>query len=258
MKVHPAPPKKRNITFRYDVGRSLSAAEALLGRQKKLRRLPHIFSKVLELPFAADADVDVQEGADVFQFVVSAGGVVREGARAQAVEIHPGVTKVVIRDGEDGGGGGDNNNNIGLLLDDLELDRWRFRLPPCTRPELASAVCADGELIVIVPKGAVADGGEDGTGEEVWGEGNGNLGGSGRLIIVQQHNTTQPVSASFSQHQQTATRLGRRAPDAAGPGTQPRRLSKLPGKPRSSLPSNTRNKTEGRLCNFSSPSDPAL
>lgn len=180
MKVHPAAPRKRNITFHYDVGRSLSAAEALLGWQRKLRRLPHIFSKVLELPFAADADVTVQEEANGFHFVVAAGGVVGEDVRAHAVEIHPGITKVVIRDGGDDGG-----NNLSLLLDDLELDRWRFRLPPCTRPELASAMYADGELIVTVPKGATDDGEEARGDQDVWSAGNGGLGGGGRLIAVQ-------------------------------------------------------------------------
>ncbi|KVI06415.1 hypothetical protein Ccrd_015226 [Cynara cardunculus var. scolymus] len=59
MKVHPAP-NKRNITVRYDFG-SQSNAAATICHQKKLRRLPHIFAKVLELPFYADADVSIEE-----------------------------------------------------------------------------------------------------------------------------------------------------------------------------------------------------
>ncbi|KAA8550847.1 hypothetical protein F0562_002531 [Nyssa sinensis] len=58
MKVHPAP-KKRNITLRYDIASTLSNASAC--KQKKLRRLPHIFAKVLELPFHSDADVLIEE-----------------------------------------------------------------------------------------------------------------------------------------------------------------------------------------------------
>lgn len=65
------------------------------------------------------------------------------------------------------------NGSLQLLpLDQLELDMWRFRLPQSTRPELASAVCVDGELIVTVPKGE-AEEMEDGE-SELWGGGNGN------------------------------------------------------------------------------------
>lgn len=68
-----------------------------------------------------------------------------------------------------------------LPLDQLELDMWRFRLPHSTRPELASAICVDGVLIVTVPKGADEEEEEvEEGGGEVWGGGNGN-----RLILVQ-------------------------------------------------------------------------
>ncbi|CAA7404022.1 unnamed protein product [Spirodela intermedia] len=181
MKVHPMPPKKRNIAFRYGVGQSLAAA-AMVGRQKKLRRLPHIFSKVLELPFAADAEVAITEDVESFHFIVAtAEGSIGSSVRAHAVEIHPGVTKVVIREntGEDFGDGG---GELELLLDDLEMDRWRFRLPPCTRPELASAAYAGGELTVTVPKGSgglLEDHEDDDDGGNLAGE------GIGRLIVVQ-------------------------------------------------------------------------
>lgn len=187
MKVHPVPPKKRNSTFRYGVGQSLAAAaEAMAGRQKKLRRLPHIFSKVLELPFAADAEVAIMEDVESFHFVVAAaegsiggGG----GVRAHAVEIHPGVTKVVIRENSDEDSG-DDGGELELLLDDLEMDRWRFRLPPCTRPELASAAYADGALTVTVPNGG---GGLSEDQEDDDDDNGGNLAGEGigRLIVVQ-------------------------------------------------------------------------
>lgn len=74
------------------------------------------------------------------------------------------------------------NGSLELVpLDQLELDMWRFRLPQSTRPELASAVYVDGELIVTVPKEEDGDEEEleDGGGE-VWGGGNGN-----RLVLVQ-------------------------------------------------------------------------
>lgn len=184
MKVHPVPSKKRNITVQYDPRNASVEAQALVGvvhhnHHKKLRRLPHIFSRVLELPFRADADVEVEEGPGFFRFVAETDGIGSD-VRAHTVEIHPGVTKIVVRP----------NGSLELLsLDQLELDMWRFRLPESTRPELASAVYADGELIVTVPKGgedgededAVEGGGNGGGGDgDVWGGGNGN-----RLVIVQ-------------------------------------------------------------------------
>ncbi|XP_074590786.1 uncharacterized protein LOC141846646 [Curcuma longa] len=124
MKVHPAP--------------------AVLGRQKKLRRLPHVFSKVLELPFSAEADVAVEEDAEGFRFA-AATDELWSAVRAHAIEIHPGVMKVVVRDGGGGGGGCE-------LGEGIDLNRWRFRLPSCTRPALATAAYADGALVVTVPK----------------------------------------------------------------------------------------------------------
>ncbi|RWW02218.1 hypothetical protein GW17_00034697 [Ensete ventricosum] len=161
MRVHPAP-RKRNITFRYDVNPAATAA-AVLSRQKKLRRLPHIFSKVLELPFKADADVAIEENAEGFRFVAATDDL-WGNVRAHAIEIYPGVMKVVVRDG----GGVD-------LEEGLELDRWRFRLPPSTRPALATASYSGGVLVVTVPKGARPDE-ENGGAQEFLG---------GRLVIVQ-------------------------------------------------------------------------
>ncbi|KMZ75358.1 hypothetical protein ZOSMA_116G00850 [Zostera marina] len=159
MKVHPVsiPRKRNNIAFREIGNRSL--AEGIEGRQKKLRRLPHTFSKVLELPFRSDADVDVQEDVMGFVFVVAADNF-GDDVRAHAIHIHPNIIKVVIRDSVDGDG-------------DLELDRWRFRLPSCTRPELAVANYVDGELVVRIPK--------DGISEEAGGN---SEGGIGRIVSV--------------------------------------------------------------------------
>ncbi|KAH8495757.1 hypothetical protein H0E87_018811 [Populus deltoides] len=154
MKVHPLPKKRNNITIQFYDHRGDPLVSSSGGSQhKKLRRLPHIFSRVLELPFRSDADVSVEENPDCFRFVAETDNNIGE-VRAHTVEIYPGVTKIVIRP----------NGYLELSpLDDLELDMWRFRLPETTRPELASAVLADGELIVTVPKG-----------EEVEEEGNGN------------------------------------------------------------------------------------
>ncbi|XP_016472957.1 uncharacterized protein LOC107794912 [Nicotiana tabacum] len=162
MKVHPIPIRKRNITLRNDI--VLSAFS-----QKKLRRLPHIFAKVLELPFHSDADVSIQETSDSFRFVIPTDaddvGLGRNIA-AHIVEIYPGVTKIVVR--------GDNVFDTSLSLSGLEPDLWRFRLPAETSPELATAAFSDGELVVTVPKGSDDDGGGD----------DGDIGGAGRLVLV--------------------------------------------------------------------------
>nr|CAN76721.1 hypothetical protein VITISV_029640 [Vitis vinifera] len=60
MKANPTP-KKRSISLQYDIVSTLSEANRLVSSQKKLRRLPHIFTRVLELPFRSDADVSVTE-----------------------------------------------------------------------------------------------------------------------------------------------------------------------------------------------------
>lgn len=118
---------------------------------KKLRKLPHVFGKVLELPFRSDADVAVEEGPDFFRFAVKIkvdrGAAVVGDVRAHAVEIHPGVIKIVVRNDRKLGAG------VELFLDKLDIDTWRFRLPSTTLPELATAAFADGKLVVTVPKG---------------------------------------------------------------------------------------------------------
>ncbi|XP_028773525.1 uncharacterized protein LOC114730594 [Neltuma alba] len=175
MKVHPVP-RKRNITVQYDMNarNPLSEAQELLGlSNKKLRRLPHVFSRVLELPFRSDADVSIEEGPDYFRFKAETDGI--GDVQAHTVEIHPGVIKIMVRE----------SGSVEFSLDEIELDMWRFRLPESTRPELASAVLVDGELIVTVPKGEELDNPEDGNGNgggEMWGDGNGM---GGRLVLVQ-------------------------------------------------------------------------
>ncbi|XP_060178118.1 uncharacterized protein LOC132608057 [Lycium barbarum] len=145
MKVHPG-------TLRNDIVSSFSPA----CRQKKLKRLPHIFAKVLELPFRSDADVSIEETSDSLRFIIPTDDDVGNNIRAHIVEIYPGVTKIVIR----------GDNVFDSSLSGLELDLWRFRLPEVTVPELASAVFSGGELVVTVPKGV-------------------DDGGAGRLVLVQ-------------------------------------------------------------------------
>lgn len=160
MKVHPVP-RKRNITLRNDIVSAFSLANTSASRQKKLRRLPHIFAKVLELPFHSDADVSIHETSDSLRFVIPTDDV-GDNFTAHIIDIYPGVTKIVIR----------GDDVFDSSLSGLELDLWRFRLPAATVPELASVSFSDGELVVTVPKGADDDG-------------DGDIGGAGRLVLVQ-------------------------------------------------------------------------
>jgi len=161
MKVHPVVPKRRNITLQYDTASSSPL-------QRKLRRLPHVFSKVLELPFHSDADVSVEETAEFFRFTVSDTDVGSD-ARADPVQICPGVTKIVVRSG----------SVPDVSMTELQLELWRFRLPESTRPELTTASCEEGDLVIVVPKGEEEEKGRENA-REVW-EGN----TEGNLVLVQ-------------------------------------------------------------------------
>ncbi|KAL6564371.1 hypothetical protein OROMI_015821 [Orobanche minor] len=161
MKVHPMPRKRGNITLQYDVASVLAQANICL--QKKLRRLPHIFAKVLELPFHSDADVSIEETPNSLRFTAAADDIGGE-IRAYAVEIYPGVTKIVVK----------GDGVVDLSGTDFELDLWRFRLPSSTRPELASAAYDGVDLVVTVPKG-----------DEVEEDGDGDMRARTRLVLVQ-------------------------------------------------------------------------
>nr|GMD83687.1 nodulin 22 [Ipomoea batatas] len=101
----------------------------------RLRRLPHVFGKVLELPFRSDDDVIVEENAERFRCH-------QEGS------------------------------SVALFLEQMMLDTWRFRLPAFTQPELTRAAFVDGKLIVTVPKGGSGGGrGELANGRHAWGWG---------------------------------------------------------------------------------------
>lgn len=136
MKIHPLPIKP-----------TITIHTTTINRHKSLRRLPHIFSKILELPFYSDADVSVHETSDSFKFVVEINEIDIDIA-AHTVEICPGVIKVVVR--------ARSRVTRGIGDDEeLEVDLWRFRLPESTLPERATAVFSDGELVVVVPKGVL-------------------------------------------------------------------------------------------------------
>ncbi|KAJ1298704.1 hypothetical protein BS78_01G474200 [Paspalum vaginatum] len=155
-----------------------AAAAPTTGGKKDLRRLPHVYSKVLELPLPADTDVAVLEGPDAFHFVAAGARGAGAGAvHVRTVRIHPGVTKVVVQ-----AGGREEADGA----DEMELDRWRSRLPEASCPAMAVAGYVDGQLVVTVPKGR--DDGEAaaaaGQGEVTWRCCSGGK-ISGRLVVVQ-------------------------------------------------------------------------
>jgi len=137
--------KKWNISIAYNMMNPLSQAETLLSvsgfSNKKLRRLPHVFSRILQLPLRSDADVSVEEEPTCFRFVAETDSSLGH-VETHTLHIHPGVTKIVVR----------ASHSLHFSLDDLHPDIWRFRLPESVVPELATAVFVDGELIVTVPK----------------------------------------------------------------------------------------------------------
>ncbi|EFH38493.1 predicted protein [Arabidopsis lyrata subsp. lyrata] len=168
MRVHPIPRNLNNTLIHHHHHNPTREPG------KNLRRLPHIFNRVLELPLRSEADVTVEERHDCFRFVAETVGLCGGDGemRAYMVEIHPGITKIVVRT--------NGSSSLGLSLDELELDVWRFRLPESTRPELVTVACVDGDLIVTVPKNAEEEDDDD--------DGGGDFGqgmGSGRLVLVQ-------------------------------------------------------------------------
>ncbi|KAG6783906.1 hypothetical protein POTOM_009588 [Populus tomentosa] len=141
MKVHPTP-KKRSITATQHNDASLTPTPNV----KKLKRLPHVFARVLELPFHSDTDVLVQETPDSFRFVANIENItIPDDYQAHVVEIFPGLTKIVVIKETDSG---DHYPS----MDKLEIDTWRCRLPATVRPERASASCIEEQLVVTVPK----------------------------------------------------------------------------------------------------------
>lgn len=167
---------ERNIHMRIHPSPATTAGGSC-GGKKDLRRLPHVYSKVLELPFPADTDVAVFEGPDAFHFVVSAAAALAGEVRVRTVRIHPGVVRVVVQAG--GGGVHDDGDD-----DDMELDKWRSRLPEASCPAMAVAGYVNGQLVVTVPKGRGGGEGDNDGGEEAWRCCNGGK-ISGRLVVVQ-------------------------------------------------------------------------
>ncbi|KAL9327917.1 hypothetical protein ACSQ67_002920 [Phaseolus vulgaris] len=129
--------RKRNVATENQLN-ALSEAETAAA--KKLRRLPHVFTRVLQLPIPADADVSLHEAPNCFRFVAETPELAH--VEAHIVQIHPGMTKVVVRE----------TVSLRFPFEDLRLDVWRIRLPDSTRPDLTTAVVVGGTLVVTVPK----------------------------------------------------------------------------------------------------------
>ncbi|KAK4281181.1 hypothetical protein QN277_012704 [Acacia crassicarpa] len=138
MKVHSSAKKRNMFRSQPSVDSSSGSSNA-----RKLRRVPHVFANVLELPLRSDADVSVEETPTSFRFIAAANGI-PNGVRAHAFDILPGITRIVVK-GTDGGELVAGQFCLGLNL-------WRFRLPAWTWPAMATAVCSGGKLVVTVPK----------------------------------------------------------------------------------------------------------
>ncbi|CAL0320567.1 unnamed protein product [Lupinus luteus] len=148
LSMKPNSPKRNNQRSQYAVVSSLTP------NSKKLWRLPHVFANMLELPFHSNADVSIEETPRFLRFTASCNSNIdlfnanAGGIRAHTIQILPGITKIVIK-GMDGSdvtvAGYQHQQRRGV-------DIWRFRLPAWTRPELVSAVCSGGKLVVTVPK----------------------------------------------------------------------------------------------------------
>ncbi|EEF37608.1 conserved hypothetical protein [Ricinus communis] len=149
MKVHPTLKKRNFIVSDHDGVVSSTTASP---NPKKLKRLPHVFAKVLELPFNSNADVFLEETQDSFLFIAdNASGddgeeTAADDFRAHVIKILPGVTKISVLKVAHSG-------NVGSCEDEeVNIDTWRFRLPSTACAEKTSAMCIGGQLVVTVPK----------------------------------------------------------------------------------------------------------
>ncbi|XP_044503418.1 uncharacterized protein LOC123223999 [Mangifera indica] len=122
----------------------------------KLQRLPHVFAKVLQLPFHSNADISIQETSESFLFMAKTDDMSLQNVRADVIEIYPGVMKVVIKEMK----GGDS-----------------------TRPEMTTANCFAGELVITVPKSLNLNNNSEEQIQEV--SDCGEMKGKERLVLVE-------------------------------------------------------------------------
>lgn len=136
-----------SIAIGYDIAGALEAAGVLPWqlRAKRLRRMPHLFCRVLELPVGAESPVQVEESSSSFTFTVLLPPPLPEqnDVRAQVIHIVPGITKVCVA----------GTHVATAILDELDIPLWRFRLPASSLPEASRAACnGDGLLVLTIPK----------------------------------------------------------------------------------------------------------
>ncbi|MCO5589347.1 hypothetical protein L7F22_043314 [Adiantum nelumboides] len=118
-----------------------------LGRTKQLKRLPHVFCKWLELPFAEDTNVEIKESRESYKFVVRQEGLSESDVVAEAVEIVPGAVKVMLRGQERIKAM--SVKNRGILGGACN---WRARLPPSAKTEAIMSSYAHGVITITIPK----------------------------------------------------------------------------------------------------------
>ncbi|MCO5579448.1 hypothetical protein L7F22_033303 [Adiantum nelumboides] len=118
-----------------------------LGRTKQLKRLPHVFCKWLELPFADDTNVEIEESRESYKFVVRQEGLSESDVVAEAVEIVPGAVKVMLRGQE---------RIRAMLVKNGGIDggasNWRARLPPSAKTEAIMSSYAQGVITISIAK----------------------------------------------------------------------------------------------------------
>ncbi|XP_062205179.1 uncharacterized protein LOC133907158 [Phragmites australis] len=117
--------------------------------KNKLRHLPQVFSRVLELPFPMDTNVRTYFSPDANYFIVTpdAAGEPDE-VKVRVVTIEPlGITKVVVHIGP-----GEPDPE-----DDMVYDKWRFHLSKTFILSMIVAKYVDRHLIVIVPNEVASD-----------------------------------------------------------------------------------------------------
>ncbi|KAJ3702450.1 hypothetical protein LUZ61_006155 [Rhynchospora tenuis] len=124
-----------------EVGDNAGRAEVATVPQRCLCRLPNVFDRVIELPLSANADVMIYNFANFYCFVVSSTGLTDGQVQLHLIRYSPGMIKLIV-------------GEPGMVRDNMELDRWRYRLSELARPELALVFCKGGLLVVIVPKAA--------------------------------------------------------------------------------------------------------
>eukprot|EP00252_Welwitschia_mirabilis_P012313 TRINITY_DN2730_c0_g2_i1.p1 TRINITY_DN2730_c0_g2~~TRINITY_DN2730_c0_g2_i1.p1 ORF type:complete len:147 (-),score=9.70 TRINITY_DN2730_c0_g2_i1:59-499(-) len=92
--------KRNQIAVRYDVNLSLVEAgiSPSVKNKKQLKRLPHVFCRVLELPLRSNSSVTIQEAHDSFRFIGNVGPRSKD-FRAEILKIIPGVVKVSVKEG---------------------------------------------------------------------------------------------------------------------------------------------------------------